>query len=59
MIAVTMAPVLVHFDNPKQKVLATNASSYVSTGVFSQYDDHGVLHLVAFFSKKHLPTKEN
>jgi hypothetical protein len=31
----------------------TDASNYVSAGVLSQYDDDGILHLVAFFSKKH------
>jgi hypothetical protein len=58
-IAFTMAPVLAHFNYEKEIVLETDASSYVSTGVLSQYDDHGVLHPVAFFSKKHLPAEEN
>jgi hypothetical protein len=40
-------------------VLETNASSYVSAGVLSQYNDQGVLHPVAFLSKKHSPAEEN
>jgi hypothetical protein len=51
--------VLAHFDYGKETVVETDASSHVSTGVLSQYDDQGVLHPVAFFSKKHSPTEEN
>jgi hypothetical protein len=36
-----------------------DASNYVSTGMLSQYDDDGILHPVAFFSKKHSPAKYN
>jgi hypothetical protein len=39
--------------------METDASDYVSTGVLSQYDDDGILHPVAFFSKKHSPAKCN
>jgi hypothetical protein len=49
--AFTTAPVLAHFNFEKEIVLETDASSYVSAGVLSQYDDQGVLHPVAFFSK--------
>jgi hypothetical protein len=31
----------------------------MSTGVLSQYDDEGILHPVAFFSKKHSPAECN
>jgi hypothetical protein len=37
----------------------TDASDYVSAGVLSQYDDEGILHPVAFFSKKHSPVEYN
>jgi transposase InsO family protein len=37
----------------------TDASDYVSAGVLSQYDDDGILHPVAFFSKKHSPAECN
>ena len=39
--------------------METDASDYVSAGVLSQLDDEGILHPVAFFSKKHSPTKCN
>ena len=54
----TTAPVLAHFDYEKEIVLETDASSYVSLGVLSQYDDQEVLQPVAFFSNKHSPTEE-
>jgi hypothetical protein len=58
-VAFTTAPVAVHFDFEKEIVLETDASSYVSAGVLSQYDDQGIIYPVAFFSKKHSPAKEN
>jgi hypothetical protein len=39
--------------------METDASDYESAGVLSQYDDDGILHLVAVFSKKHSPAKCN
>jgi hypothetical protein len=57
--AFTMAPVLAHFNYEKEIVLETDASSYVSAVVLSQYDDQGILHPVAFISKKHTPAEEN
>src|ERR1700737_2159362 len=54
-----MAPVLAHFDYEKEIVLETDASSYVSARVLSQYNNQEVLHPVAFFSKKHTPAEEN
>jgi hypothetical protein len=50
---------LVHFDYENDIVPETDALSYVSAGVLSQYHDHGVLHPGAFCSKKHLPAEEN
>ena len=50
------APILIHFDTKKEIIMETDASDYVSAGIISQYDDNGVLHLVAYFSKKHSPT---
>jgi hypothetical protein len=57
--AFTTAPVLAHFDYENEIVLETDASSYICSGVLSQYDDQGVLHPVVLFSKKQLPAKEN
>ena len=39
--------------------METDASDYVSTRVMSQHDDNGILHPVAFFSKKHTPIECN
>jgi hypothetical protein len=48
----TTAPTLRHFNHSTEVTIETDASDYVSTGVLSQRDDDGVLHPVAFFSKK-------
>jgi hypothetical protein len=55
----TSAPVLARFDPDHDVIVETDASDYVSTGVLSQYDDEGILHPVAFFSKKHSPAECN
>ncbi len=57
--AVTSAPVLKHFDRTKEAVLETDSSDYVNAGVLSQYDDDGVLHPVAFYSKNLSPAECN
>ena len=57
--AFTTASVLAIFDFERDAVVKTDASDYVSTGVLSQYDDQGILHPVAFFSKKHTPAECN
>ena len=50
---------LARFDFKRDAVVETNASDYVSAGVLSQYDNQGILHQVAFFSKKHAPAECN
>jgi len=58
--AFTSAPVLKHFDPDQEVVVETDASDYVSAGILSQYDKTtGILHPVAFFSKKHSPAECN
>lgn len=57
--AFTSAPVLMHFNPEKSIIVETDASDYVSAGVLSQKDDQGILHPVAFFSKKHSPAECN
>jgi len=57
--AFIIAPVLRHFDLEREVIREADTSDYVSTGVLSQCDDDGVLQLVAYFSKKHLPAKFN
>ena len=49
---VCKAPILMHFDPSKQCHLETDSSDYVSAGVLSQEDDNGILHPVAYFSKR-------
>ena len=39
--------------------METDASDYVSAGILSQYGIDGILHPVAYFSKKHLPAECN
>jgi len=51
--AFTTAPVLQLFDFEKPCVVETDASDFVSAGVLSQPNPDGVLHPVAFLSKKH------
>ena len=53
------APILMHFDTEKEIIVKTDASDYVSAGIMSQYDDNSVLHLVAYFSRKHSPAECN
>src|SRR5438477_11520946 len=57
--AFTTAPMLAHFDPNKKILVETDASDYVSAGILSQRDKKRVLHLVAFFSKKHSPAECN
>jgi hypothetical protein len=50
--AFTTEPVLKHFNWDKPAILETDASNYMCAGVLSQYNNKGVLHPVAFYSKK-------
>ena len=56
---VTKAPVLRHFDMTKEAILETDSSDYVNGGVLSQYDDDGLLHPVAYYSKNLNPAECN
>ena len=56
---VTSAPILRHFDPSRQSILETDSSDWVTGGVLSQYDDEGVLHPVAFYSKSMIPAECN
>jgi len=55
--ALTLAPILRHFDYDREIIVETDASDYVSASILSQYDDEGILHPVAFYSKKHSPAE--
>lgn len=48
-----------HFDQEKAIVIETNASDYVSAEMLSQHDDEGMVHPVAFCSKRHSPAECN
>lgn len=51
--AFTTAPVLRLFNPDYSCIVETDASVYVSGGILSQKDNQGILHLVAYFCKKH------
>ncbi|OAQ57620.2 retrovirus polyprotein [Pochonia chlamydosporia 170] len=55
----TSAPILRHFDPTKEVFVECDASDFVSSGILSQEDDQGVLHPVAFMSKKYDPAECN
>jgi hypothetical protein len=57
--AFTTPPALRHYDHEREVIIETDASDYVYTGVLSQRDDEGVLHPVAYHSKKHSPAECN
>ena len=57
--AVTAAPVLRHFDPKRQAILETDTSDYVTGGVLSQFDDDGVLHPIAYYSKSIIAAEYN
>lgn len=53
------APVLKHFDPDRKIYLETDASDFVTAAVLSQEDGKGILHPVAFMSKKFDPAECN
>jgi hypothetical protein len=53
------APILRHLDPERGVVVECDASDYVSSGILSQHDDQGILHPVAFMSKKYDPAEYN
>lgn len=57
--AFNSAPALSHFDPLREIFVETDASDFVSSGVLSQKDDQGVLHPVAFMSRKYNPAECN
>jgi len=57
--AFTSVTILRQFDYDPEIIVATDTSDYVSAGILSQYDDEGILDVVAFYSKKHSPSECN
>ena len=56
---VTKAPIFAHHKQGIKTSVETDSSDYVSSGVFSQLADNGLLHPVAFFSKNFNPAECN
>ena len=56
---VCKAPILYHFDPSRQCFVKTNLSDYVNANVLLQIDDNGVLHPIAYFSRKMTLAKYN
>ena len=49
-----MSDVILHHYNLNLKIfIKINISDYVSEGILSQYNENDVLHLIAYFFKKH------
>lgn len=57
--AFTSQPILRHFNPDRKTVVETDASDYVFEEILLQYDEKDILHLVAYFSKKHSTVKWN
>lgn len=52
-------PIIAHFDPDKPSVVETDASDCATWGVFSRYGTDGLLHPVAYFSRKFIPQQVN
>ena len=57
--AFTSDVILRYYNLNLKIVVKTDASDYVSEGILSQYNKNGVLHPIAYFSKKHNPAECN
>jgi len=57
--AFTTAPVLQHFDETKPAILEADASDLALGAVVSQYGEDGLLHPVAYHSRKFGPAELN
>ena len=51
--AFTSDVILCHYNLNLKIIIKTDASDYVSKGILSQYNKNDVLHLIAYFFKKH------
>ena len=57
--AFTTAPILKHFDYSRPATVEADASDFAQGGVLSQQDNEGILHPVAFHSRKFNPAEQN
>jgi hypothetical protein len=55
----TLAPILLHPDPTKPFTVETDASDFAIDAILSQPDVNGVLHPVAFYSRKFMHVKIN
>lgn len=55
--AVTSELIRQHFDRSKAAIVESKSSDYIGSGVLSHYDDEGLLHPVAFPSRKMVPVE--
>jgi hypothetical protein len=53
------APILAQWDPERKTVVEVDSSGYAVGGALSQYGDDGLLHPVAFFSRKNSPAECN
>ena len=51
--------ILHHYNSDYKIVIETDVSDYIFKGILFQYNEEGVLHSVAYFSKKHNSVKCN
>ena len=52
-------PILCHFNSSKQCFIEIDFLDYVNVGVLSQMGEDGLLHLVAYFSRRMAPAECN
>ena len=57
--AFTSAPILAHFHPDRPSTIETDASDFAIAAVISQPDADGVLHPIAFYSRKLTPAELN
>lgn len=57
--AFVSAPILAQYDADRETILECDASGWCTGGTLMQYDEEGVLHPVAFMSKRMLPAECN
>jgi transposase InsO family protein len=54
----TSAPILKHYNPALQSVIETDSSDFAISAILSQYHD-GILHPIAFMSRKMAPAEQN
>ena len=55
----TSTPIFRHFDLELPTTVHVNSSGFAISGIMSQYDADGILHPIAFWSQKCIPTECN